>query len=221
MKCWAVYQVPESLRLLGHLDLMRSMQRVLRRSGLPIKYSQGFNPHVLMSLAAPKPVGMAGENELMEFTLTEPLPREAVKEAIQKALPEVMALKGLILRDDKAAALPALVRMASYRVDFYGKPPFSARQLSDFLSQTEIPAVKTTKKGKRSYDMRPLIMQAELKGQSLHCTLSLWEGGACRCDDFLEQLCRFAGVSEAPQVIYTRVRLLDQKAKPLDSYADC
>ncbi len=220
MKCWAIYSVPESLRLLGHLDLMRSMQRVLRRSELPIKYSQGFSPHVILSLAAPKSVGMAAENELMEFVLTEDLPRQVVEDAIQKAMPETMELKGLILREDKAAALPALVRMASYRVDFYEDPPFTESQLADFLSQDEILAVKKTKKGERSYDMRPLIMEASLQNGSLHCTLSLWEGGTCRVDDFLEKLCAFAG-AEVPQVRYTRVRMLDENAVPIETYADC
>ena len=53
MKMWVVFSISPRLRHIGHLDLMRSMQRALRRSNLPISYSQGFNPHILLSLAAP------------------------------------------------------------------------------------------------------------------------------------------------------------------------
>lgn len=41
-----VFEKGETLRYIGHLDLMRAMQRALRRSGLPIRYSNGFNPQI-------------------------------------------------------------------------------------------------------------------------------------------------------------------------------
>ena len=49
----AAFEKGEKLRFIGHLDLMRTMQRALRRSHLPIKYSNGFNPHIRLSFAAP------------------------------------------------------------------------------------------------------------------------------------------------------------------------
>ena len=53
MKMIVVFEKKERLRLIGHLDLMRAMQRALRRSDLPLRYSQGFNPHILLNFAAP------------------------------------------------------------------------------------------------------------------------------------------------------------------------
>ena len=52
-----VFEKGKTLRYIGHLDLMRAMQRALRRSGLPIRYSNGFNPHIRLSFAAPLSVG--------------------------------------------------------------------------------------------------------------------------------------------------------------------
>ena len=64
-----VFEKGEALRHIGHLDLMRTMQRALRRSNLPIKYSNGFNPHIRLSFAAPLSVGVIGLRELMEVPL--------------------------------------------------------------------------------------------------------------------------------------------------------
>ncbi len=51
MRAIAVFEKGERLRHIGHLDLMRAMQRALRRSGLPVAYSKGFSPHVIVSFA--------------------------------------------------------------------------------------------------------------------------------------------------------------------------
>ena len=66
MKLIVVFEKTPRLRHIGHLDLMRAMQRALRRSGLPLRYSQGFNPHILLTFAAPLSVGMPGKREIME-----------------------------------------------------------------------------------------------------------------------------------------------------------
>ena len=66
MKMIVVFSIRDRLKYIGHLDLMRAMQRALRRSGLPVRYSQGFNPHLQISFAAPLSVGMEGLREVME-----------------------------------------------------------------------------------------------------------------------------------------------------------
>ena len=61
MKMLVVFEKMGAHRFLGHLDLQRAMQRALRRSGLPVTYSQGFNPHLQLSFAAPLSVGIQDE----------------------------------------------------------------------------------------------------------------------------------------------------------------
>ena len=71
--------MPEKLRLrfsktgraiyLSHLDLMRTMQRAFLRAGYQLKYSEGFNPHPLISILLPLSVGTASICELMDFRL--------------------------------------------------------------------------------------------------------------------------------------------------------
>ena len=61
----------EGIKFISHLDLMRTIQRIIRRSGVPIEYSKGFNPHMALSLAQPLSVGVYSDGEYMDIVLTE------------------------------------------------------------------------------------------------------------------------------------------------------
>ncbi len=74
-------------RYLGHLDLLRTFQRAVRRAGLPIAYSKGFNPHPRMMFASPLPVGAAGLGELAAMDLTEHTDPQALAGRLNSALP--------------------------------------------------------------------------------------------------------------------------------------
>lgn len=58
------------IKFVAHLDLMRTIQRIIRRSGLPIEYSKGFNPHMTLSIAQPLSVGVYSEGEYMDIVLS-------------------------------------------------------------------------------------------------------------------------------------------------------
>ena len=88
MKMIVVFEKAPRLRHIGHLDLMRAMQRALRRSGLPLRYSQGFNPHILLNLAAPLSVGMPGKREIMEVPLEKNVQPEEFLQKLSAALPQ-------------------------------------------------------------------------------------------------------------------------------------
>ena len=61
------YTKGPELRFVSHLDLMRLFQRAVRRAGLPIGYSHGFNPHQLMSFGNPLSLGMTSTGEYCDF----------------------------------------------------------------------------------------------------------------------------------------------------------
>ena len=75
-----------SLIFVSHLDFAHSFTRALKRAELPIKYSEGFSPHPKQVFALPLSVGMVGENELCDITLTEDFSHEEVKARLEKAL---------------------------------------------------------------------------------------------------------------------------------------
>ena len=90
MRMYVVFEKGERLRHIGHLDIMRTMQRALRRSGLPVSYSKGFNPHILLGFASALSVGAVGENELMEITLDREITPEEMNQQLSVALPEAV-----------------------------------------------------------------------------------------------------------------------------------
>ena len=61
----------EGIKFISHLDLMRTIQRIIRRSGVPIEYSKGFNPHMALSLAQPLSVGVFSDGEYIDILLTD------------------------------------------------------------------------------------------------------------------------------------------------------
>ena len=82
------------VKFIGHLDVMRYFQKAVRRSGLPIKYSQGFNPHQLMVFAQPLGVGVTSDGEYMDIETEDndfegnPLSAERVRDILGGALTE-------------------------------------------------------------------------------------------------------------------------------------
>ena len=88
-------------KYISHLDLVRCMARALKRSGLPVWYTQGFNPHIYLTFAQPLSLGQESECEIMQFRLVEELPLNEVKDRLNAALPAGLQVL--------AAALPHLL----------------------------------------------------------------------------------------------------------------
>ena len=66
----------EEIRFLGHLDYLRTMERVVVRSGIPIAFSEGFNPHMKISLDSALAVGVTADPLYMEIKLEKDMPIE-------------------------------------------------------------------------------------------------------------------------------------------------
>lgn len=73
------------LKYISHLDLQRAIARMLVRSGLPIGYSEGFNPHPKLNIALPLSIYQEGERELFDFKITESVPLEEIEEKLKKS----------------------------------------------------------------------------------------------------------------------------------------
>ncbi len=205
----AVFEKSKRLRHVGHLDIMRSMQRALRRSGLPVSYSNGFNPHILLTFASPLSVGAIGKRELMEVTLYEDVTPEAFLAAMNQALPPEMQLSEAKVLEDKHPALMAMVKAARYDIlpdDQEAAERWSAC-LMDYLGQESIMTMRKTKSGMKETDIRPLIHELSCQDGHLHAVLALTETITCKPDMLLSTLCDFASCP-VPRVTLTREGLL-------------
>ncbi|MFA4886471.1 MAG: TIGR03936 family radical SAM-associated protein, partial [Desulfotomaculaceae bacterium] len=82
-----IYAKEGPARYISHLDLLRVFDRAARRGGLPVAYTQGFNPHPKMSFAAPLSVGTAGEAEFADMELTRDIPVADMESALAGSMP--------------------------------------------------------------------------------------------------------------------------------------
>ena len=210
MRILATFEKQERLRHIGHLDIMRAMQRALRRSGLPVSYSKGFNPHILLTFASALSVGAASTCEIMEVSLDEPVEPGVFMARMNEALPPEMQLTGARAVDEHRPAAMALVRAARYDIRL---PEDAARTLGaaipGFLAQAEIITDRKTKSGVKPCDIRPLIHALEMRENHLLAELALTETLSCKPAMLLTALCAFAGMPE-PQAMVTRTRLLGE-----------
>lgn len=211
MKMLVVFEKGERLRHIGHLDLMRAMQRALRRSDLPLQYSQGFNPHILLNFAAPLSVGISGLREIMEVPVGAEISEEVFKEKLSQALPtELKCLSVRAVPDEHPAP------MASLRAAIYDARLENGEALLEavpaFLAQESITAIRKTKSGEKPCDIRPMIYGLFVTGSTLTMTLALCEAATCKPDLLLTALADFAK-AEKPRARMRRLTLLGQTQK--------
>ncbi len=161
------FQKVGELRYLSHLELMRALQRALRRAGVPLAYTQGFNPQPKVSVAQALAVGLEGLRELGEVELTLRVePADLLARWNTQLPPELK-----ILRTWEAPlhgpSLSAGVRGAAYQVRLLpnGWDPTTlaalgnARACAEFLAQGPIP-VEVSKKGQTvTLDARPFVRE--------------------------------------------------------------
>lgn len=150
-----------AIRYTSHLDLFRLFKRAFRRTGIAIRYSQGFNPHPKMGFAQPLSLGYTAEGEYIEFETEQPISTRLLKEELKKNLPEGVGILQVVLIPEGQKSMAASVEAAEYTVDY--PIPYDAvdadQLVSDYLAQPEILAMKRQKKTKalKEVDIRSKI----------------------------------------------------------------
>ena len=164
-------------RFIGHLDLMRTMQRALRRSGLPVLYSQGYNPHIKLSFASPLGVGIAGEREIMDVPMEGECGEEMFTSALNRVLPDCLKAADVRTIDDKFPTLMGLVAGSRYRIETDVRTDVFADAVNRLMEADEYMAVRKTKSGEHLDNIRPYIHTLEAGDDALFFTsLNLQSG---------------------------------------------
>ena len=145
---------------ISHLDLMTTMQRGFARAGIALQYSEGFNPHPLISILLPLSVGTESVCELMDFRLREDTDLSSLPSRLSAALPEGIRVTGVWPTDRKSALLKWLEIEGRLEYDS-GVPDLGA--LRAFYSAESIVIEKKTKRGLGMTDIRPAIRAISLQ----------------------------------------------------------
>ncbi len=222
----AIYQFGKTRRLMciSHLDLQRFMGMALRRTELPVAYSQGFNPHPVLSFASALATGWTSEAELMDIKMAQSVSEAFAFTEMMKALPPDLPLHAVRLVDDRHPALMARLTMADYRVSLTGDTAQAvADQVPEYLAQREVIALRKTKSGEKQTDIRPMSVIVEPKqtedGFEIYMRLMLTERATLKPDLLLRVLSARAG-AEVPAARIHRTALLglDGSGAPVDLF---
>ena len=141
---------------ISHLDLMHTLQRAFSRAGFRIKYSEGYNPHPVISIALPLSVGTSSICELMDFRLLTDEEGKTVAERLNSVLPEGIHVLEVYPAERKTAELKWLKldgRMEYDKLD----PEQAASALREFFTQNALVISKKSKRGFSDFDLMPAI----------------------------------------------------------------
>lgn len=184
MKLRLKYAKRDRVKYISHLDLMRAIERALRRAKLPVDFTQGFNPRPKMTFAAALPVGATSVGEYMDIEFFREISVQDLVIWLNRCLPtglEVIAAEVLGEKDIKLSDLNAAI----YEVEiFMGNAVEKelVQGISQLLNSEEIIIEKTTKGRVRQVNIAPLIHNIEIREMNqgrakLEMELSLGQRG--------------------------------------------
>lgn len=152
------------MKFIGHLDMMRSFQKLLRRTDADVTYSEGYSPHMIMSYAFPLGVGMTSDSEYVDVDLNRPYKSVELVRKLNDESPEgIHFLDAREVPEGKANKGMTLVARADYTLNFRQGHEWPDSWKEDFrrwVRRPEILAVKKGKKTEKEINIAPLIYQA-------------------------------------------------------------
>jgi radical SAM-linked protein len=173
------------LRLIGHHDLMRCWERMLRRASLPFHSSEGFNPKPRLVFALSLGLGIIGCEEVVELELDDPLPLEEIRARLVREAPAGMEIFQVRQVDSRAAAM---VRRACYRLAIPQDRQIGLREkLAGILGSPHC-WVERTRPQPRRIDLRPYLQDLRLTDDGLEMDLRVTPNGTARPDEVLRLL---------------------------------
>lgn len=147
---------------ISHLDLMRLMQRAFKRSGLPLKHSQGFNPRPVVSIAMPLSVGVESVCELLDFELDScEFSNPEIKERLNGALVDGVRVRHVYDNAQKIKNLAYLQATVTMEYDG-GITEENVQRIRELFQQGSLLVEKKGKNGPSQQDIIPLLKKLEV-----------------------------------------------------------
>ena len=194
MRMMVVFEKPYPLRHIGHLDLMRTMQRALRRSGLPVRYTQGYHPHIRLSFASPLSVGIAGEREIMDVPLEGEIDEKTFVKKLDSVMPGGMRIVTARAIDDNFPTLMKLAAGSRYRIEPECEPGNFTDAVKQLLAADEYMEMRKTKSGEKLSDIRPYIDTLEIGKRAISFTARNLQSGSLRPSALMNALFSLSGI---------------------------
>ncbi len=161
------FAIDGDLRFISHRDTVRMMTRALARSGLPVAYSQGFNPRIKMALLLPRPVGLATDGDLAVVHLSEHRDPDHIASQLRAQLPEGASILRVQAREN--CRRPELASV-TYELELGAEAGDDLPSvIRDFLDSDSVIVQRRDRLGqeKPPLDVRPLVQEVGLENGTL------------------------------------------------------
>ncbi len=186
------------MKFIGHLDIMRYFQKAMRRASIPIAYTQGYSPHMIMSFANPLGVGLTSDGEYFDIELKEPIDSKSAVAQLNEVMVDGMEIVSFVELPENQKTGMAIVAAA----DYYVLPKYT--ELSDalkealerFVTEDSIVIVKKTKKSEREVDIRPLIYKINLEEDKIFMQVATGSVENLKPELVMEALLDYAGLEK-------------------------
>ncbi len=202
-------------KFISHLDLLRAFTRAITRAELPVKYSNGFNPHQIITFSLPLAVGVTSETEYVDIDFFDTASDGEIKEKLNKALPPDLRILDITEPSIKANDICA----ARYKISFLNHS-FESGTLQKFFNQKDIPALKKTKKGEKTVNLTDFIKEyniiSENKGGA-EIEVILSAGGQANIKPALltDKVLEFVSADENAAVLIHRTEIFYTNGKEM------
>lgn len=177
-----------TVRFLSHLDLIKTLERAIRRANLPIAYSEGFTPRPKMSFGFPLSVGILSQAEYGDYEMREKVEPAEFIAVYNEHLPSGLKVLAAQSLPAGSYSLQRLINAASYQVVLPDRSPEEMKSRWEWLQdQDSFKVERETKRGKRSLDLLPLLYDVNIseheKGALLNCFCAVGSAGNLRIDE--------------------------------------
>lgn len=144
-------------KYISHLDLLRAFTRAITRANLPVRYTQGFNPHQIITFSLPLPIGVTSETEFCDIDFEERVSNQEIMKGLNETLPPDIRIISVGELHCKASNIV----LADYEILLSAPCKTDVSAVQAFFGKENIPVVKKTKKGETTVNLAEYINRIE------------------------------------------------------------
>ena len=206
-------------KYISHLDLLRCFTRAIHRAELPVRYSQGFNPHQLITFSLPLALGTTSETEFVDIDFEEGTDPIKVIKGLNECLPPDIKILEASVPQIKAKDIVS----AEYIFEILTDTPVEESKAWEFFAQENIPAVKKTKRGEKEINLKEFIYEiksipSDNEKLLIKAVISVGGENNIKPGIVAEKLCQFIGNARPENVEIHRTEIFYTDGKKIKTF---
>ncbi len=190
------------MRFLSHHDLMRLFERALRRTGLPLRMTEGYNPHPVLAFPTALGLGIESLDEVLEFELSSWTAPRQIEKLLAAQLPEGVSVASCEAFDRRDRSK---IDFVEYEADCPGRAAGLPEAAARFMGLASCPVERASDKGSKTVEIRQYVMALDCEGDRVFLRIRVTDQGTARPEEVLRALGLAADSKARIRKTYTEV----------------